>query len=162
MRKKQKESVLQEEYYELSISNFDVAHEFGSNKKMSIILQKGLYLESSMILIYGKIKLPETIKDNKAEVTLFSDPNLDSHCHMGSVNKNKPSPSTVGYIGLNKANRLFYGSIKVPQRLFQNILLSLNQDLIRFISIFGSRLKWNSGEIYRITLFKNHDLNNLI
>jgi hypothetical protein len=148
-RKKKRQD--ENEWYEIEVEEWEGDYHFGLNtvRKGSI---EGVYWESSKLILTGKIPSPTLEKASKARIELAEEPQMDDHWAA------KPtiiSAKAIGWMEIPRGDDTLIFYCSIPSRSFRNIALAAESGKIKFVSIFGSKLKRRQGTIMTISLSKH-------
>jgi hypothetical protein len=133
-------------YYEIEVMDWEVYYHFGLAPKN---LGRGLYWETSSLTLIGNILSPELKNATKAKVDLSADPQMADHW------KTKPtilSAKGVGFMEIPRGKAVLKCRCSIPPRLSNNIHVAIASGKIKFVSIYGEKLKWRKGLIFDISL----------
>jgi hypothetical protein len=156
MAKKRKKRKIAPEYetYEIEPEDWGVAYDFGLNR-LSRGIVRGVYWEHSTLILTGKIVTPVLKITSKAKIVIIADSQLDDHW------KEKPtitSAKSIGWIQiLRDEDKTLFFSCSIPSQSMPNLAVASNSGKIKFISIYGTKLKWGNGTILSIDLFTQHE-----
>lgn len=151
---KTKKKARENERYEIVVHHWEVYHHLHAEKNMRDV-DDGLYWEGSSVSLRGNLISPIIKSANKGNITINSKPQMDEHWKQ--IPRGKES-EIIGFMDIPRGDNTLNFNAWVPNRLFQNIMLSLNQDKIKYVSIFGEKLKWRRGNFFSISLStKNED-----
>lgn len=149
-----KKKVRENERYEISVHDWEGYHHLHAQKTMRDF-GDGLYWEGSSVSLLGNLKSPVIKSANKANITINSKPQMDEHWKETPSGKES---EIIGFMEILRGEYVLNINIWLPNRLLQNIMLSLNHDKIKYVSIFGEKLKWRRGKLFSISLStKNED-----
>lgn len=146
VRKKKK--IHKTERYEISCHDWEVYHHLNAQKNM-LDFADGIYWEGSSVSFMGNLKSPKIKTANKVEIIINSDPQKDEHW---KITRQDDKTEIIGFMEIPRQDKTLRINVWLPNRIFQNILLSLNQNKIRYASVFGEKLKWRKGRVYSISL----------
>jgi hypothetical protein len=115
---------------------------------------EGVYWEHPKLLLTGKILSPGLEKANKTRVEIATDPRMDDYW------KAEPTITSAKAIGWMEIPRgddtlIFYCSI--PARSLPFITLAVDSGKIKFVTIWGTKLKWRKGTISSVSLSKDRE-----
>jgi hypothetical protein len=114
----------------------------------------GVYREYSNLILTGNILSPSLEKAGKARIDISDDPQLDDYW------KPKPtiiSAKAIGWMQIPRGDDTLIFYCSVPSRSLPFIVLAVKAGKIRYISIFGTKLKWRKGTIESISLSANRE-----
>ena len=152
-KRKRKKKEPEKEIYEIEVEDWEVDYHFGINT-LPRDLNDGVYWEHSKLTLHGKIISPVLEKATKTRVELAADPKMDDHW------KTEPSITSAKAIGFMEIPRgddtlIFYCFI--PFRLLPFITLAVDSGKIKFVTIWGTKLKWRRGKISSLSLSKDRE-----
>jgi len=115
---------------------------------------KGVYWEWSKIILTGKILLPDLEKANKARIEIKADPQKDDYWKV------KPtilSAKAIGWMEIPRGDDTLIFYCSIPSQSLPFVTLAVDSSKIKFVSIFGTKLKWRKGTISSISLSKHRE-----
>ena len=146
MKKKKKE--VEKEIYEIGIYDWRVDFSFGENFSRYVRF-RGDFDEYSSLILVGTIIHPVFKKARKAEVHILETPQLDDHW---KENPPEDITSATGSMQTLRDGYTLWFFSYLPPRIFRNVLASVASNKIRTAMVFGTKLKWGSGLIFRVSL----------
>ncbi len=117
-------------------------------------LFEGAYMEYSNLILTGNILSPSLENVGKAKIEIRDDPQMDDFWGP------KPtiiSAKAIGWMGIPRGGNTLIFHCSVPSRSLQFIALAVKAGKIRYISIFGTKLRWRRGTISSISLSANRE-----
>jgi len=108
---------------------------------------KGDFDEYSSLILVGTISHPVLKKAKRAEIHILETPQLDDHWKENPPEDIRSSAGSMQT--LRDGYTLCFFSY-LPPRIFRNVLASVASDKIRTAMVFGTKLKWGRGLIFRI------------
>ena len=152
-KRKRKKKEPENEAYEIEIEDWETAYHFAMNT-MPKDLVEGVYWEHSMLILTGKILSPALEKATKARVEIADDPQLDDHW--------KPEPTiisakAIGWMGIPRGDDKLIFHCSIPSRSLPHITIAVCTGKIKYVSIFGTKLKWRKGTISSLSLSKDRE-----
>lgn len=149
-KREKKKKGAESEYYEIEVENWDASYHFGLNTLSKDFIE-GVYWEHSKLILKGKMLSPDLEKANKVRIELAAEPQMDDHW------KAEPTILSAKAIGWMEVPRgddtlIFYCSI--PSRSLPSVTLAVDSSKIKFVSIFGTKLKWRKGTVSSISFSK--------
>lgn len=140
-------------YYEFELEDWKVTYSF-RGQTTGDITNPDKYSQLSQIELYGKPISPVYKSVSKVQVYLWSDPKLEDHW------KDKPSVeafSTVGHMTVLRDKVTLDISCHIPPQLHNNILNSLAAKKIKYMQVYGEKLRWGRGGVFRISFSMQAD-----
>ena len=137
----------------LDTTDWEVDYHFALNTLPKDLIE-GVYWENSRLILTGKILSPILEKASKAKIEIAAEPQMDDHW------KPKPtivSAKAIGWMEIPRGDDTLIFYCSIPSRSFQNITLAVHAEKIKFVSIFGTKLKWRKGTISSISLSRNRE-----
>lgn len=150
-RRKNRES--ENERYEIEVKNWEVYYHFGINK-VSRDLISGDYCEYSNLILVGNILSPSLKNAAQAKIKIRESPGLDNHWREDEMEN---PPPAIGLLEIPRGEDVLKFICFVPSRSFRFITMAVSAEKIRYVSLFGTKLKWRKGEIFDISLSNNRD-----
>ena len=145
-KRKPKKPVLED--YEFEIDDWEVLYSFRGQTKDDHT-NPDRYSESAQLTIFGKPVQPIYKDVSVVQMYLWSDPKLEDHW------KDKPfveAYPTVGHMTVLTDKITLDVNCHIPPRLFSNIKASLGHDKMKYVQVYGEKLRWGRGFIFRISL----------
>lgn len=145
-KKRKKKKVQENQRYEIEVMDWEVYHHFGIAPKN---LFKGSYWEISNLILSGKIISPELKIAEKAKIDLSSEPEMEDHW------KTEPtilSAKAIGYMEVPRGEDVLQMHCSIPPRVSNNIQLAVASRKIKYVSVFGEKLKWRRALVFSVTL----------
>ena len=153
-RRKKKKKEPEYEIYEIEVEDWKVAYDFGLNRLSRGIIS-GVYREHSELILIGKILSPVLIITSRAKILIRADPRMDDHW------KEKPTITSAEEIGwmqiLRDEDKTLFFYCSIPSQSLPSLAVAANSGKIKFVSIYGTKLKWQKGTILNIDLFTQHE-----
>ena len=152
-KRRRKKTIDENETYQIEVVDWEVGYHFALNTLPKDLIE-GVYWEHSKLVLTGKILSPILEKANKATVEIAAEPQVDDYW------KPKPtiiSAKAIGWMEIPRGDYTLIFYCSVPSRSFQNIMLAVHAEKIKFVSIFGTKLKWRKGTISSISLSRNRE-----
>ena len=152
-KSKKKKQTPESETYEIEINDWEVAYIFELNTLPQDLVE-GLFYERSRLILSGNILSPVVKNVSKVRIEIVNEPRLDDHWKPEPTIR---SPKGIGWMEIPKGENTLKFSCYIPSRSLQNILLAVESEKIRFVSIFGTKLKWRKGTVLSVKLSKDRD-----
>ncbi|MFC1577607.1 hypothetical protein ACFL36_01215 [Thermodesulfobacteriota bacterium] len=147
MAKKQKKKKVREKLsYEIEVTDWDVYYHFGIAPKH---LDMGAYWETSNLTLLGKILRPDLKIATKARIEFSADPEMTDYWSREPTIK---SAKAVGFMEVPRGEGILQIRCSIPPRLSNNIHVAVSSGKIKYVTIFGEKLKWRKGLITSISL----------
>ncbi|MFC1862880.1 hypothetical protein ACFL1Z_02875 [Thermodesulfobacteriota bacterium] len=146
-KKKPKKKKVEYEDYQIEVQDWQADYSFLINKGKNFF--NGVYSEYASIIVTGKILFPDLGKTKQARIDLVGDPEKDDHWQA------KPSiasADSIGYTQMLRGDETLSFFAHIPMRALPHIAVTLNSSKIKYISIYGTKLKWKRGTITNISL----------
>ena len=152
-KRKTKKKEPEKEYYEIEVEDWEVYYNFGINTVLKDLIE-GVFSEYSKLILTGRILSPLIKQASKARIELVGDPEMDDHW------KAEPTITVAKAIGWMEIPRgddtlIFYCSI--PSQSLPFTTLAVDSGKIKFVTIWGTKLKWRRGTISSISLSKKRE-----
>jgi len=147
-KRKTKKIVLLTETYEIEVDDWDVYHHFGINTAPKDLVE-GVYWETSKLILTGRLISPILEKASKARIEMAGEPRMDDHW------QEKPtivSAKAMGWMELPRGDEILVFHCSVPDRSLPFIALAIQSGKIKYVSIFGTKLKWRQGTMSSLSL----------
>ncbi|HVO67409.1 MAG TPA: hypothetical protein VMT12_13115 [Syntrophales bacterium] len=151
MKRKRKKKQDENVSYEIEVEDWEADYHFGLNTVRKGMIG-GVYWESSKLILTGRILSPILEKASKARIEIASDPQMDDYW------KEKPtiiSAKAIGWMEIPRGDDTFIFYCSIPSQSFRYIALAAESGKIKFVSMFGTKLKWRQGTIITINLSKH-------
>ena len=150
-KREKKGKKLENERYEIEVEDWEVDYHFGLNTAPKDLIE-GVYWEWSKLILTGKILSPIVKTASKTRIELADEPELDDHW--------KPTPTiisakAIGWMEIPRGDDTLIFYCSIPSRSFQYIPLAVSSGKIKYVSIFGTKLKWRKGTVFDISLSRN-------
>ena len=145
-----KKKVVEKEYYEIKVEDWYASYHFGLNTLLKDFIE-GVYWENSKLILTGKILTPDLEKANKVRIELSAEPQMDDHW------RDKPtilSAKAIGWMEIPRGDDTLIFHCSIPSQSMPYITLAIDSGKIRYVSIFGTKLKWRKGTISSVSLSK--------
>ncbi len=147
MAKKKKKSKVQEtQRYEIEVVDWEVYHHFGIAPKS---LGEGTYWEILKLTLLGKIISPVLKIAEKAKIDISSSPEMEDHW---TTEPTILSAKAIGFMEVPRGEDILQMHCSIPPRVSNNIHVAIASGKIKYISVFGEKLKWRRGLVFSITL----------
>jgi len=146
--KKRKKREPEPQWYEIEINDWEGDYHFGLSQ-MPNDLHDGLFWERSSLILSGRTLSPAMEKASKAKMELSAMLEMDDHW---TTQPTIPSAKGIGWMEIPRGEDTLIFHCSIPSRMLQNITLAAHAGKIRFVSMFGSKLKWRQGSISSINL----------
>ena len=140
--------------YLIEINNWEAYYNFGIAPENLKEIIRGTYWETSVLILFGKILIPELKNAKTAKVELSAEPEKSDHW------TEKPtiiSAKAIGFMEIPYRKDILEMRCGLPPRLHHSIHLSLLLGKIKYVSVFGEKLKWRKGTMFDVTLSPNYD-----
>jgi len=149
-RKRRKKQEPETERYEIEVNEWEADYHFGLNPRSKDFIE-GVYWEYISLILEGNLISPVMEKTSRAKIEIAGDPQLEDHW--------KPEPTiksarAIGRIEIPRGDDTLNFFCSIPSRSLPFIALALQAGKTKFVSIFGTKLKWQKGTISSITLSK--------
>ena len=145
-KKRRKKQPPEKLYYEIEVEDWEVYYHFGIAPKN---LDIGLYWEASKLTLLGKILRPELKIASTAKVDLSTMPEMSDHWTTEPTIR---SAKGVGFMEVPRGEEVLQIRCSIPPRLSNNIHVAVASGKIKYVTIFGEKLKWRKGLITSISL----------
>ena len=145
-KKRKKRKVQENQRYEIEVMDWEVYYHFGIAPKN---LDMGAYWEISNLSLVGKIISPELKIAQKAKIRLSSKPEMEDHWTT------KPailSAKAIGFMEVPRGEDILQMHCSIPPRMSDSIHVAVASGKIKYVSVFGEKLKWRRGVVFDITL----------
>jgi len=145
-KKRKKRKVQENQRYEIEVMDWEVYYHFGIAPKN---LDMGAYWEISNLSLVGKIISPELKIAQKAKIRLSSKPEMEDHWTT------KPgilSAKAIGFMEVPRGEDILQLHCSIPPRMSDSIHVAVASGKIKYVSVFGEKLKWRKGLVFDITL----------
>jgi hypothetical protein len=139
--------------YEIEINDWEGDYHFGLSQ-MPKDLHDGLFWERSSLILSGSILSPVVEKASGARVELSAMPEMEDHWTREPT---IPSAKAIGWMEIPRGEDTLIFHCSIPSRLLQNITLAAHAGRLRFVSMFGTKLKYRQGTISSVTLSRSRD-----
>ena len=146
-KKTNKKDVIKE-YYEIEVKDWEVSCHFGINTAPKDLIP-GVYWEGSTLILTGGIISPLLDKANRAVIQITANPQLDDHWQP------KPtiiSAKAIGWMEIPRGDDRIIFNCSVPSQSLLFIAIAIQAGKIKYVSIFGTKLRWRQGTISSINL----------
>jgi len=145
-KKRKKRKVQENQRYEIEVMDWEVYYHFGIAPKN---LDMGAYWEISNLSLVGKIISPELKIAQKAKIRLSSKPEMEDHW---TAKPTISSAKAIGFMEVPRGEDILQMHCSIPPRMSNNIHVAVASGKIKYISVFGEKLKWRRGLVFDITL----------
>ena len=148
-RKIKKSRKPETETYEIEVEDWEVYYHFGIAPKHLRDIAKGTYWETSNLTLVGKILSPKIKNATKAKVDLSTAPETDDHW------SSKPtilSAKAIGFMEIPRGEDYLRLYLSISSRLSNNIHTAVAAGKVKYVSIFGEKLKWRHGTIFSFSI----------
>ena len=152
-RKKGKKTKPETERYDFVVEDWEMDYHFELNSTLRDLID-GVFWENSKCTLIGKLVSPVVKNANKARVEIVDKPEFDDHWADTPTVK---TAKGIGVIDLPRGDDTLIFYCLVPSRSFQYISSAASSGKIKLASIFGTKLKWRTGDIYSISLSTNRE-----
>ena len=140
-------------YYEIEVEDWEVDYHFGLNTA-SKDLADSIYWEHSTLILTGKILSPIIEQASKARIRISSAPEMDDHW---KVNPTIQSAKAIGSMVIPRGEDILEFFCSVPTRSLPFIAMAAESKKVRFVLVFGTKLKWRQGTISSVSLSTNRE-----
>jgi len=147
-KRKRKKKQPETESYEIEVEDWEADYYFTLNTGPKDLFD-GAYMEHSMLILTGTLLAPSLEKADKAKIEIRDDPQKDDYWTQ------KPtivSAKAIGWMEIPRGDDTLIFYCSIPSRSLPFIVLAVKAGKIRYISIFGTKLKWRKGTIESISL----------
>ena len=151
MKPKKKKKEPENETYEIEVNDWEAAYRFELNTLPKDLIN-GVFWERSRLILTGKILSPVVKKASRARVEMVNEPRMDDYWKSEPTIK---SAKGIGWMEIPRGDDTLIFSCYIPSLSLQNITLAVNLGKIKFVSIFGTKLKWRKGTILGVSLSKD-------
>jgi hypothetical protein len=152
-KRKKKKKEPETEIYEIEVEDWEVDYNFGLNP-LRKDFGEGVYWERPKSILTGKMLAAVLEKASKIRVELASDPQMDDHW------KAQPtivSAKAIGYMQIPRGDDTLSFYCSIPSRSLPFITLVVDSGKIKFVTIWGTKLKWRQGTISSVRLSKDRE-----
>lgn len=139
--------------YEIEVNDWKTYYHFGLNKRPTDNFPE-VYWEFSNIILSGGIISPDLKIISKANIRINESPELNDHWKNKMLER---QPLGIGYIKFEKDDDILEFNCWVSSPSFNNITVTVAHGKVKYVSIFGTKLKWKKGTIFNITLSTDKD-----
>ena len=115
-----------------------------------------VYWESSKLILTGKILSPALEKAGKTKIDIEAYPKMDDHW------KEKPtiiSAKEIGWMEIPRGDDTLIFYCSIPSYSLPYVALAVDSGKIKYVSIYGTKLKWRKGTISSVWLSKELEKN---
>lgn len=144
--KRKKQKVREKLSYEIEVKDWEGYYHFGIAPKN---LDMGAYWEISNLIILGNILRPDLKIATKASIDLSADPETTDHWSREPTIK---SAKAIGYMEVPRGEEVLQIRCSIPPRQSNSIHVAVASGKIKYITIFGEKLKWRKGVVTSISL----------
>ena len=141
------------EYYEIEVDDWEVDYHFSINT-LPRDLNDGVYSEYATLILTGKILSPIIEQASKARIRISTDPEMDDHW---KVNPTIQSAKAIGSMVIPRGEDILEFFCSVPTRSLPFIAMAAESKKVRFVLVFGTKLKWRQGTISSVSLSTNRE-----
>jgi len=153
-RKKRTKQEPEEIRYDIEVEDWEAAYHFGINTLPPDLI-RGVYWENPKLILTGKILSPVLGKSNKAKIEIVADPQIDDHW------KEKPtiiSAKAIGWMEIPRGDDTLIFHCSLPSQSLPYVSLAVDSGKIKYVSIYGTKLKWRKGTISSVNLSKCREI----
>lgn len=136
------------EVYLFEIEGWEVDLDFGITMGSVKNLYPDDFWEHSRLIFSGKIQSPALKSATTAKITVSSEPNLDDYQKRPPLEK---TPISIGLMEIPRGSYSLDCIAWIPHRIFSNAIVASSAGRVRYIRIFGEKLKWRKGSIFNIS-----------
>lgn len=148
-KKRKKKKVPETESYEIEIEDWEGHYHFGITPKSLKDIISGAYWEGSRVSLFAKILSPNQKIASTARVDLSAEQEMADHWTAEPTIR---SAKGVGFMEVPRGEECLQIRCSIPPRLSNNIHVVVASGKIKYVSIFGEKLKWRKGLIFDIRL----------
>ena len=152
-KRKKKKREPEKERYEIEVEDWEVAYRFELNTAPKDLVE-GVFWEHSRLILKGKILSPVLEKASKAKIEIASKPHMDDHWTTEPTIK---SAKAIGWMEIPRGEDTLTFYCLIPSRSLPSVILAVDSGKIKFVTIWGTKLKWRKGTISSISLFKDRE-----
>ena len=135
--------------YEIEVTDWKGYYHLGIPPKNLNDIIRGIFWETSTLTLFGNIIYPELKIANMARVDLTTKPEMADHWTTEPTIR---SAKGVGFMEVPRGEEVLQIRCSIPPRLSNNMHVAVASGKIRYISIYGEKLKWRKGLIFDISL----------
>ena len=152
-KRKKKKKDPEEVMYEIEVEDWEADYHFGLNP-LRKDFGEGVYWEHPKLIITGKIISPVLEKANKSRVELASDPQKDDYWKAEPTIR---SAKAIGWMEIPRGDDTLIFYCSIPSQSLPFTTLAVDSGKIKFVTIWGTKLKWRRGTISSISLSKERE-----
>ena len=152
-KRKRKQKQPPNQSYEIEVEDWEADYYFALNTGPKDLFD-GAYMEHSVLILVGDILSPSLEKAGKARVEIRDDPQIDDYWTPEPTIR---SAKAIGWMEIPRGDDTLIFHCLVPSRSLPFIALAVQSGKIKYISIFGTKLKWRKGTIESISLSANRE-----
>ncbi len=134
--------------YEIEIEDWEIDYFFALNNGPKDLFTGG-YMGHSNVTLIGNLLSPYLEKASKAKVEIRDDPEKDDYC---TKEQTIISAKAIGWMEIPRGDDTLIFYCTVPCRSLPFIVLAAKAKKIKYVSTFGTKLKWRKGTIEHISL----------
>ena len=141
-----KKKAVEKEIYQIEIKDWEVYYHFGVEPRD---ITHGTYWEISKLTLKGKLLSPKLKNASIANVDISADPEQEDHWSM------KPtiiSAKAIGFMEIPRGKETLQVYCSIPPRLSNNVHVAVAYGKIKYVNIFGTKLKWQRGDVMTVSL----------
>ena len=147
LEKKRKSKKPDTQVYTISASDWDIYYSLVGIEKLNPYGPRG-HSEDASLTIYGQVTYPKYKDVSRAQIYLTAEPELDDHWRK---DYDGDRSSKVGYLQILRDKITLHLAASIPSRMYANLQISLAVGKIKYVKVYGERLKWGRGSILSIS-----------
>jgi hypothetical protein len=152
-KRKKKKKEPEKERYEIEVEDWEVAYRFEINTAPKDLVE-GVFWEHSRLILKGKILSPVLGKASKIRVELADKPEMDDHW---KAEPTITSAKAIGWMEIPKGDDTLTFYCWIPSRSLPFITVALDSGKIKFVTVWGTKLKWRKGTISSVSISKDRE-----
>lgn len=152
-KRKKKKKEPEKEIYEIEVKDWEAGFHFGINT-LPRDLVGGPYWEHAKLVLFGKIISPVLEKASQTRVELAAEPQMDDHWKVEPTIK---SAKGIGFMEIPRGDDTLICYCSIPSRSLPLVTLAVNSGKMKFVTIWGTKLKWRKGTISSVSLSKDRE-----
>lgn len=147
-KKRKKRKPPEKLYYEFEVEIWEGNYHLGITPKSLEDVISGAYWETSQLTLIGKILSPELKIANKVKIDISAKPEMTDHWTKEPTIR---SAKAIGFMEVPRGEDCLNIRCSVPPRLSQNIHVAVASGKIKYVSMFGEKLKWRRGLVFDVS-----------
>jgi hypothetical protein len=152
-KRKKKKKEVEKEIYEIEVEYWIPDYHFGLNP-LRKDFGEGVYWEHPKLILTGRILSPVVEKASKTRVELAADPQMDDYW---KAEPTITSARATGWMEIPRGDDTLIFYCSIPSQSLPFITLAVDSGKIKFVTIWGTKLKWRRGTISSVSLSKDRE-----